>query len=234
MKLAIMQPYFFPYIGYFQLIMAADKFIFYDDVNFIKQGWINRNRILLQGKPQFFSVPLSGAGSYTKICDVEIDKTRYKHWKDKFYKTIIQNYKNAEHFKKTSSLIEDICDAEPDTINSAAKMSVETVCQYLEIKTEIIESSSKYGNEELKGQERIIDICKKESAKGYINAEGGTTLYSREIFSKNNIELKFLKSKPIQYTQFSDSFIPHLSIIDLLMHNSINDLFTHLNSFELI
>src|SRR5688572_18113469 len=96
MKLAIMQPYFFPYLGYFQLIYASDKFVFYDDVNYIKSGWINRNRLLLNGEAKYFTVPLSGASSYSKISRVGINQQNPK-WRSNMIDTFRMAYRHAEY-----------------------------------------------------------------------------------------------------------------------------------------
>ena len=85
MKLAIMQPYIFPYLGYFQLLNSVDHFVFYDDVNFIKGGWVNRNQLLINNQNKFFTVPLKKIISFTPINEVEIHKKLYPNWRSKFY-----------------------------------------------------------------------------------------------------------------------------------------------------
>src|SRR5690606_26985644 len=159
MKLAIMQPYIFPYIGYFQLISAVDKFVFYDDVNFIKQGWVNRNRILVNGTDYLFSVPLMKQSSFVKIEDTLINHAEYPHWKKKFLKTLSQAYRKAPLFKSVYPLVESILKQEVDSIATLAKNSILKTCQYLNLHCEWETSSSIYKNEHLKGQNRVLDIC---------------------------------------------------------------------------
>lgn len=235
MKLGIMQPYLFPYIGYFQLINEVDKFIFYDDVTFIKQGWINRNQILINNQAKMFSVPLSNASSYTMIKDVLISDHRYEKWKKSFLSSIMFNYKKAENYETVRALIEDILSNPPETISELAIRSTIKVSNYLGIQTEFEISSDNYNNTQLSGQDRVIDICKAEQADIYINPLGGMKLYSKTTFEKKDIHLFFLSSSNnIVYKQFSEEFVPNLSIIDLLMFNDNISIKKILSQFTLI
>lgn len=217
MTLAIMQPYLFPYIGYFQLIHAADKFVFYDDVNFIKQGWINRNRILQQGNPVYFTLPVKNISSFNKICDTETDNRSYGLWRNKFLKTLQYNYSKAPFYQDTFALVESCLAPEAVPVSDFAKKSIRATAGYLGISTEIVDTSAVYGNANLSAQQRVIDICKKENASMYINVSGGTELYDASDFSAAGIELDFIKSKPVVYKQFDNAFCPGLSIIDIMM-----------------
>ena len=233
MKLAIMQPYLFPYIGYFQLIKAVDQFVIYDDVTFIKQGWINRNRILSNGKACFFTIPLSGAGSHTIIHDVVINTNLFTNWRCKFLKTLEQSYSKATYHQNILALINEILSYKTSNISELALFAINTVCDYLSIKTNPIKSSTIYHNNELHSVERIIDICIKERATTYVNAPGGTALYTYDQFISHGIDLYFLKPHEIIYQQYSSPFIPKLSIIDVLMFNSVERIKTFLNAFTL-
>ncbi len=234
MRIAVMQPYLFPYIGYFQMIHAVDKFVFYDDVNFIKQGWINRNRILLNNKDFLFTIPLHKANSFTYIKDTAINQKLYENWKSKFLLTVAQNYKKAPYFTEVHALIEKVLGGNFESISQLVIESVIATSRYLEINTTFFVSSERYQNKDLERQERLIDICKKENATHYINALGGKDLYSKEDFKKKNIDLKFIQSQPIVYKQFSDDFVPWLSIIDVLMFNSIEETKAMLDKYELV
>lgn len=236
MKLAIMQPYLFPYIGYFQLINSVDKFVIYDDVNFIKQGWINRNTILVQGKPYLFTLPLINQSSFSKINKVFINNNLYNSWRKKTLRTIEQSYKKAPYFKEIFGLVNNVLDIgaqEIDIATIARKSFIET-SKYLEINTEFVFTSSVYENEVLSGKKRVIDICKKENALHYINLIGGQELYDLDNFKENGLELSFIKSLPIEYKQFKNQFAPWLSIIDVLMFNSIAETKLLLNKYELV
>ena len=231
MKTAIMQPYLFPYIGYFQLINAVDKFIIYDDVTFIKQGWINRNRILGNGRAMMFTVPIRSLSSYTLIKDTEI--IEYQKWKKKFLKTLHQYYSKARYFKNTMALIRGILEPEETHIGKLVSLSIKEVCCWAGIETEILESSTIYKNTHLKGQKRILDICVLEGAKQYINTIHGRALYSKEVFKKKWIQLNILKTNAIEYKQFENQFVPDLSIIDVFMFNSMESIKEFLNEYEL-
>ncbi len=229
MKIAIMQPYFFPYIGYFQLINAVDKFVLYDDVNFIKQGWINRNRILLNNSDFYFTLQLLGASSFKNINEINIGNNKLK-----LLKTAGQVYKRAPYFDKIFSLVEDILTNPKQNLAIFLEFSIKKIIDYLDIDTEILISSEIEKRNGLKGQDKIIEICKKLNADEYINAIGGTELYSKELFLQNNIKLSFLKTNEIAYQQFNNEFVPFLSIIDVLMFNSKEEVQKMLNKFTLI
>jgi hypothetical protein len=232
-SIALMQPYIFPYIGYFQLIRAVDRFIVYDDVTFIKQGWINRNRLLANGAPLFFSIPLSGAGSHTLIREAQINNKLYASWRIKFFKTLEQYYRKAPQYEQVLPMIKDVLAGEPQLISDLALCSIKAVCAYLGITTKILETSVNYGNSNLKAEDRVIDICCQEGTQIYVNAAGGQHLYSRQKFSAKGIELKFLNSSNVHYQQFKLPFVPFLSIIDVLMFNTFDVLQEFIAAYDL-
>ena len=230
-----MQPYFFPYIGYFQLINYADTFIFYDDVNFIKKGWINRNRVLVNGEIKYITVPLSHASQNKKINQINISDKLYDKWKQKNLRTIYQSYCKAEFFKPVFKMIVEVLEKnETLHISTISKKSVINILHYLEIQTKIIDSSEIYNNQFLTSQNRVIDICKKEAATEYINLAGGMELYSSEEFFKNEIKLKFLEANLSSYFQPNTSFFSGLSIIDILMNNSVDHIKKQLEDYTII
>ena len=232
MKLAIMQPYIFPYIGYFQLIKSVDKFVLYDDVNFINRGWINRNRILVNGSDSMFTIPLKDA-SQNKLIN-EIDVNWDNNWKGKFLKTIEQAYKKAPFYENILPIIEKTIEVQEVQFNKIIENNLRLICEYLEIKTEIISSSTIYQNTDKKAQERILDICLHEKANHYINPIGGLELYDKEIFANENMQMNFIKSSPVEYKQFKNEFVPWLSMIDVLMFNSKEEINKFLDNYELV
>jgi WbqC-like protein family len=232
MKLAIMQPYIFPYIGYFQLIKAVDKFVLYDDVNFINRGWINRNRILVNGKDSMFTIPLKDA-SQNKLIN-EIDVNWDDNWKSKFLKTIEQSYKKASFYAEVLPIIEKSIEIDGRQFSPIIEQNLRLICEYLAIKTEIISSSSIYQNTDKKAQERILDICLQEKANHYINPIGGLELYNKDVFAKENMTMNFIKSLPVEYKQFKNEFVPWLSMIDVLMFNSKEEINRFLDNYELV
>lgn len=234
MKLAIMQPYLFPYIGYFQLINSVDKFIFYNDVNYIKQGWINRNQILMNSNPSMFTVPLKNASSNNLIKDVFISEQNYTRWKDKFYKSLMSSYSKAPNYEEILVVIKSVLDKSSTlSISELAINSIEAILNYLKINKDL-SSSQQFDNAELRASKRVLDICKKIGATTYINAIGGLNLYSKEEFQKEGINLFFLKTNDITYPQFNHIFVPNLSIIDILMFNSIEETHKLIKEYTLI
>jgi hypothetical protein len=229
MTIAIMQPYFFPYIGYFQLVNSVDKFIIYDDVNFIKQGWIARNRIILQGKEHYVILQLNGASSFKKINEIQIGTNA-----DKLLKTIYQAYNKAPFFPSSFPIIEKIIKVNIKNLADFLINQLIILTSYLGISTELLISSSINKNNNLKGSKKIIHICNILGATKYINSIGGSELYNKEDFQNSGINLYFLKSKPIKYKQFGDIFFSNLSIIDVMMFNDVPTIKNYLNQYELI
>ena len=234
MKLAIMQPYVFPYLGYFQLINSVDKFVFYDDVTYIKQGWINRNNILSSNGPLLFTIPLENASSFKNISETKVHDRLYKKWHSKFLKTINQNYRKAPFFQVGQNLLEEVFDVEDAYIKDIAVQGITKICDYVGLETQFVNSSVIYNNDHLNGAERVLDICKIEKAVQYVNPIGGEKLYSKEEFAEHNIDLKFIQSDAVFYNQFdSANFIPNLSMIDVLMFNSPEQILTLLTKYNL-
>lgn len=230
MKAAIMQPYIFPYIGYFQLINAVDKFVIYDDIEYTKKGWINRNRILINGTDHMFTIPLAKGSDFLPIDKRSLADNYFEH-KKKILGQIHSTYIKSPHFKTVFPIIEDCLNFENKNLFSFIFNSLKVVCDYLDIKMEFIISSSLSIDTSLKGEDKVIAINKKIGATTYINAIGGQELYSKERFAENNIELKFIKTSPIVYPQFKNNFIPYLSIIDVMMFNSKEEIKEYLKSF---
>lgn len=214
-----MQPYFFPYIGYFQLIASVDKFVIYDDVNYINRGWINRNYILMNGVSTMVNIPLAGSSQNKLISNIEI--LDLPNWKLKFLRTLEHSYKKAPLFPQVFELLELIFKKECSHIGQFNFESIQVICDYLEIQTKIIRSSSQYQNKDLFGQYRIIDICEKEKVSNYINPIGGIDLYDKKHFHEKNIILNFIQPSAISYNQKCLTFTPFLSIIDVLMNCEI-------------
>jgi len=229
MRLGIMQPYFMPYIGYWQLIKCVDKYVIYDDVNYINRGWINRNNILVNGKKQLFSISLNGASQNKLINAISISDDFVK-----FRKTIAMAYSKAPYYYDISSLINKIIGFPKDNLANFIGNSIELVCDYLDIKTRLIMSSSIEKNNSLKAQDKILDICSILKADTYINAIGGQELYKKEDFAKEGIRLDFIKSKYIEYPQFKNEFVPWLSIIDVMMFNSVGEISFMLDKYDLV
>ncbi len=232
MKLGIMQPYFFPYIGYWQLINAVDKYVIYDDVNYIKGGWINRNRILTRGEAKMITLHIKGASQNKHINKIETF-TEAIHNKN-LPATIRSCYGKAPFYSRVSSVIGNIISQDEKNLAKYLEFSIRQICDYLSIDTEIIVSSTINKNNDLKGKEEVIEICKVLGQDEYINAIGGQELYSYDYFDASHIKLSFLKDKSCKYKQFNNEFVPSLSIIDVMMFNSKYKIKDMLEEYELL
>ncbi len=227
-----MQPYFVPYIGYWQLMNAVDKYVIYDDVNFIKGGWINRNRILVNGQPKYFNIPMIGASPFKLINEIGVNNDLQLI--NKNLRIIEAAYKKAPYYKDVYPIVEEILKCGKNDIAGYIEESFKVINKYLGISTELIVSSNLKKDCSLKGQDKVLQICGLLGATEYYNAVGGQELYSFDAFEKHGIKLKFLNTKEIIYDQFGQTFQPNLSIIDVMMFNSVEEIMTYLNEFELI
>jgi hypothetical protein len=232
MRIAIMQPYLLPYIGYFQLINCVDKFVVYDNIQYSKKGWINRNRILVNGRDDYFTIPLKKDSDFLNVNQRFIADS-YAKEKNKIITRINELYKKAPQYQIISPLIAEVFNAEFDNLFEFILNSLKKICAFLEIKTELILSSEISIDHSLKAQDKVIALCKKLNATHYLNPIGGTELYSKSVFKENNIELNFIKSNDIEYPQFNYDFMPWLSIIDVLFFNSKQDIQQFLNSYTI-
>ncbi len=233
MKLAIMQPYFFPYIGYFQLINAVDEFVVYDEIEFAKKGWINRNRILVNGKDSYITLPLKKASDYLFINNRYLADTWEKD-RVKVLNRIKESYRNAPYFENFYPIVEKCLLYKDYNLFNYIFYSLKNILAYLKVKTPIIKSSDTYVNKDKKGVNKVIAICKARRANIYINPIGGLTLYSKDYFAQYGIALFFLKTTNLKYSQFNNPFIPNLSIIDFLMFNSHQEAKSALDGFTLV
>ena len=242
MKLAMMQPYFLPYIGYFQLINSTDKFIAYDKIGYIKHGWVNRNRVLTRdGNISYITVPVKHGSSNAYICDTYIDNS--VNWQRKMLNIIYHSYIRAPFFEETYTLLREIITEPHNTISEINRRSLATICRHLEINTLIIENSNQYATieEQIKSMKasdrqhkRQISICKHEGAEIYVNAIGGEKLYFKDRFAAEEIYLFFIKTNDIRYDQNQPEFYPNLSIVDVLMYVGAEKTKGYLTQYELI
>lgn len=232
MKVGIMQPYFFPYIGYWQLMNAVDQYVVYDDVNFIKGGWINRNRILINGQPKYFNIQMKGASPFKRINEIEVSNEPSVIGKN--LRILEAAYKKAPYFTTVYPMLQDILCSGRKDLASFLVYSFEKIADYLDIGTRLIISSELDKNNGLKAQDKVLEICRILNATEYYNAIGGRELYSIEAFQKKGITLKFLSTQKISYKQFGSDVYENLSIIDVMMFNSRDEIKDLLNRYTLI
>jgi hypothetical protein len=232
MKVAVMQPYFLPYLGYWQLLGAVDLFVLLDDVNFIARGYINRNRILLNNKAHLFSLPLEEASQNVLIKDVKLKfSTRER---EKFLKTIRMAYSRAKRFGDIFPLLEKIILNDRTLLAHYIDYSLGAISGYIGLEAKIIFSSHLTKDKSLKSQERILEICRLVGAKVYINLPSGKSLYDKESFENNQINLRFIQPTLLEYRQFGADFVPSLSIIDALMFNDLERIKSMLKEYSLL
>ncbi|RYZ78543.1 MAG: hypothetical protein EOP04_29490, partial [Proteobacteria bacterium] len=210
-RLAIMQPYFFPYIGYFQLLAAVDEFVLLDDVNYIKKGWINRNTICVQGKPYLFTIPLLKASQNKKIS--EIARSADPKPVLDLIRTIEFSYRNAPYFEQNRGWVNAALLNASSNLADYIANSIGAVCNYLGIETPVLRATDLGITRDLGGQARILSISKTRNAETYINPSGGIDLYDPNLFKDANIELKFLKSRPLKPAMGNDSTFSILHLI---------------------
>lgn len=231
MRLGIMQPYFLPYIGYWQLINSVDVFVIYDNIQYTKKGWINRNRYLLNGKAALFSLNLKNDSDFLNV-NQRFLSHQYK--RNKLINMFNSAYHRAPMKKEIFPFIEKIIYCPCENLFEYIYCSIKDICEYLKIRTKIVLSSDINIDHSLKSEEKVIAICKNIQVNTYINLIGGMELYSKNSFEKENVNLKFIKSKPISYLQFNNTFVEWLSILDVMMFNSKKEITKMLGEYDLL
>ena len=234
MKVAIMQPYFFPYIGYFSLIKHTDLFILFDTPQFIRHGWIERNRILkANGEPLYVKVPLKKDPRETAIKDVEINYS--ENWKNKILAQLVPYKKIAPNYWAILKLVNEIFELETTSIVELNGHALQKICDYLKINTPIkIWSKMNQPIGEVNApDEWALEICKATNASSYYNPIGGKSFFDKTKYENNNIELFFMESESIEYSQFGNAFEPFLSILDVMLFNSTEQVQLMLDKFKL-
>ncbi len=232
MKIGIMQPYFLPYIGYFQLINTVDQFIIYDNIQYTKKGWINRNRILVNGTDEYITLPVKNDSDFLDVDQRFLAET-FEKGKIKIVRKIKESYRNAPFYEQAYYLINDILNYKNFNLFEFIFNSIIKICDYLDIRTQIVRSSEINIDHGLKSEKKVISICNTFNSPTYINSIGGMGLYSKKEFEKNSIELFFLETQKTEYKQFDHDFVPWLSIIDVLMFNSKDQITHFLNNYKL-
>jgi hypothetical protein len=229
-KVAIMQPYFLPYIGYWQLVNAVDRFVVYDNIEYTKRGWFNRNRFLQGGKDRLFSIAIKGDSDYLNVKDRYIAPDFDR---SKLIRQFHNAYSKAMYGKEALSIVSEIVSYDSNNLFDYILNSIQVMSMHLDITTEIVISSKIDVDHSLKAEEKVLAICEAERASTYVNTIGGTALYSKERFRASGIDLEFIKSKYIEYRQFDGEFIPWLSIVDVLAFNRKDTVRRFLTEFEL-
>jgi len=226
-----MQPYFLPYIGYWQLLGAVDRFVVYDNIQYSKKGWVNRNRFLRNGADALFTLPLKKGSDFLNVAERSIA--------DDFDPGTLLNplegaYRRAPFFCAVFPVIETIVTAAPRNLFEYLHYSLVVIADYLEIRTPIVVSSTVAIDHGLKAERKVLALCKALGATRYVNAIGGREMYSVSAFAQDGIELKFIRSRPIAYRQYDNPFVPSLSIVDVMMFNSREAVRDMLGEYDLV
>jgi hypothetical protein len=231
MTVGIMQPYFLPYLGYWQLLAAVDRFVIYDNIQYTKKGWINRNRFLQNGRDEYFTVPLKKASDYLTVAEREVAADFNR---DKLLRTLSASYRRAPQFDVVFPIVERIVRSPLTNLFDYVFNSVVEVAAVLQIATPIVISSSMAIDHSLKSEEKVVALCRAIGAGRYLNPIGGQSLYSRSAFAAASIELAFLHARPITYAQGDSAFVPNLSIVDVLMFNPLSTVRAMLGEADVI
>lgn len=236
MKLGIMQPYFLPYLGYISLIKHTDRFILFDTVQFIRHGWIERNRVLKQNEGWLYiQVPLIKTGRDTLIKDIQINNV--ENWKNKILSQLQIYKKIAPNYFKVIKLLDEVFEDEYFNIVHLNKRALEKICDYLGINRKIdVFSEMNLEIETAKEpDEWALNICKAlGNANEYWNPAGGMTFFDKSKYENSGIVLKFQKVVLSPYNQKRTEFEDGLSIIDVLMFNSVEEINLMLDNYSLL
>jgi len=226
-----MQPYFLPYLGYWQLLAAVDRFVVYDNIQYTKKGWINRNRFLRDGTDAFFTLPLKKASDFLDVAQRSLA--------DDFTPKALLNpvaaaYRRAPYFDAVFPVFESIVTAAPRNLFEFLLNSLVVTASYLQITTPIVVSSTVAIDHGLKAEDKVIALCRALGADRYVNFIGGRDLYSADAFAAAGVELSFIQARPIDYPQLGGPFVPALSILDVMMFNSVEAVRRLLGEYDLV
>lgn len=231
MKLGIMQPYFLPYIGYWQLLAAVDVFVVYDNIQYTKKGWINRNRFLQNGRDALFTIPLRKDSDFLDISQRSV-APEFKP--EKLLKQFDASYRKAPQFAIAFPIIAEVVLAKHKNLFDYIANSIRALAAWLGISTPIVVSSTVDIDHLLRGEQKVLALCKAMGATQYVNAIGGLELYRKTTFADHGVELSFMRIRPIVYRQFAGAFVPNLSIVDVLMFNERQTVRGMLGDYDLV
>ena len=219
MRVGIMQPYLLPYIGYFQLIEYCDAFVIYDDIEYTKRGWINRNRILASGAPSTFTVPLAKAPDATLVRERTIADAFNPR---KLLAQFAGAYRGSPYWSEHEEWLRAVIEDAERNLFGYIRNALHATLALISIETEVIVSSDLRIEDGARGQDKVLAICKATGADEYVNPIGGTQLYESAAFAAAGVHLSFLQSRLSPYPQPVEVFVPALSIVDMLMELSVD------------
>ena len=236
MKLAIMQPYFFPYVGYFSLMEYADRFVFFDTPQYISRGWVNRNRLMTAaGEPVYMTVPIRKMPRETAIMDIAIDQSQ--DWKEKIYGQLSAYKKRAPRFKAVSGFVHDVLDGfEGDSLSALNIRGMKAVAAELGIDC----AFDTFSEMELPigevhaPDEWALEISRAMKAEVYVNPPGGMEFFDKSKYDRAGIDLQYLQSNLKPYVQRVGKWVPGLSILDVMMFCGQDEIRDILNDYTIL
>lgn len=221
MILGIMQPYFFPYLGYFDLINCSDQWVVFDTAQYIRHGWVNRNRILHPKESwQYIIVPTKKSSREEKISNILINAET--DWKRKILGQLQHYKKTARYFKETIGLVEECISIAETNLSRLNTAILAKVCAHLGIPFNFeffSEMALELGPVDGPG-DWALRISQALGASEYVNPPGGRQIFDPQKFQELGIKLTIREIPPLEYSCRKYEFIPGLSIIDVLMWNS--------------
>ena len=236
MKLAINQPYFFPYLGYFSLIRQTDRFILLDEIQYIKQGWINRNRILASdGGWQYIRVPMAKFHQTDLISQVKISDK--EDWREEILNRLLVYKGHGPYFRETMETVGKALSLDTDNITRLNEHALKAVCDHIGIASELrIFSDLELKVQKAEAPDEVpLNICRAlGNIEEYWNLEGGAEFYDRSKFDREGIGIKFVKMNLQQYPQIHENFEPALSILDVMMFNDPDQIQRMLDDYQLL
>lgn len=228
---ALMQPYLLPYLGYFHLMSAVDRFIIHDDVQYIKGGWINRNRFLRDGEPVIFTLPVR-QGGHNRL----ISESHYADQLPEALSRILRQfdaaYRGSDHYRAVVTFLRGVAPLGERSVVTFNAFMLRVLAKTFGLRASFSLSSELGIDPRSRGQDRVIEICRRVGADCYLNPLGGRDLYDREAFARAGLHLGFIESTFLQYPQASNSFVPALSIVDVLFGVGLEGMGPHLASYR--
>jgi hypothetical protein len=231
LRVALMQPYFFPYLGYFQLMHAVDCFVFYDDAQFMKGGWVNRNRLLVAGRPGWWTFPVVHASHRLPIsrrayCNSPTQVSRLAA-------QVEHAYRLAPQFGSMFPRIAGYLESPRSNVATFNQSHLELLARDMGLQCRFLAASELVPGTTLDGQAKVIEICRALGASHYVNSPGGQALYDATAFADAGVQLGFLHPRPAAYPQFGEAHVPALSIVDALMFNDPANMRQLLQQYDL-
>jgi len=232
--ICIMQPYVFPYVPYFQLAAAVDEFWVFDDVQYIRRGWMNRNYILLKGEKCRFTLPVT-AGNRSDLIRHKSLAVDFSKSLRAFSELIRHAYREAPYADDVYAIIDELQGRTQSSFLNFAVATMSLCFRHLDIRAQFRFTSELKLGSEFSGAGRVMEICHRVGAEQYVNPVGGALLYDPNAFAARGINLQFLQGRCLPYPQVGRTqFQPGLSILDLIANVDYRSRKAQMQSYSLV